>query len=50
MSRDKRLHGRVALIVGGGGEIGGAIARRFALEGASVLVADLRPAAAESVA
>lgn len=50
MNRDKRLHGRVALVVGGGGEIGGAIARRFAYEGASVLVADLRLASAEAVA
>lgn len=50
MARDKRLHGRVALVIGGGGEIGGAIARRFAHEGASVLVADLRLAPAEAVA
>jgi NAD(P)-dependent dehydrogenase (short-subunit alcohol dehydrogenase family) len=45
-----RLHGRVALIAGGGGEIGGAIARRFAAEGAEVAVADLDPAKAETVA
>jgi len=45
-----RLVGRVALITGGGGEIGGAIARRFAAEGALVAVADLDPAKAESVA
>jgi NAD(P)-dependent dehydrogenase (short-subunit alcohol dehydrogenase family) len=44
------LAGRVALITGGGGEIGGAIARRFAAEGAAILAADLRPAAAEAVA
>jgi NAD(P)-dependent dehydrogenase (short-subunit alcohol dehydrogenase family) len=44
------LAGRVALITGGGGEIGGAIARRFAREGASVVVADLRPDKAEAVA
>jgi len=43
------LAGRVALITGGGGEIGGAIARRFAAEGACVLVADLRAEAAEAV-
>ena len=36
------LSGRVALITGGGGEIGGAIARRFAAEGAAVAVADIR--------
>ena len=38
-----RLQGRVALITGGGGEIGGAIARRFAAEGAEVAIADLEP-------
>lgn len=45
-----RLHGRVALIAGGGGEIGGAISRRFAAEGAEVAVADLDPQKAEAVA
>lgn len=45
-----RLQDRVALITGGGGEIGGAIARRFAAEGALVAVADIEPAKAESVA
>jgi len=44
------LAGRVALISGGGGEIGGAIARRFAAEGAEVAVADLDPDKAEAVA
>jgi NAD(P)-dependent dehydrogenase (short-subunit alcohol dehydrogenase family) len=44
------LNGRVALITGGGGEIGGAIARRFAAEGAAVAVADLRREPAEVVA
>lgn len=44
------LGGRVALITGGGGEIGGAIARRFALAGAAVAVADVRRDAAETVA
>jgi len=47
---DRRLlAGRVALVTGGGGEIGGAIARRFAREGAAVLVADLRPDKAAAV-
>ena len=44
------LKGRVALITGGGGEIGGAIARRFAQAGASVALADIRPDAAKAVA
>ena len=44
-----QLQGRVALITGGG-EIGGAIARRFALEGAQIAVADIRAEAAEAVA
>ena len=45
-----RLEGRVALITGGGGEIGSAIARRFAAEGAMVAVADIEPAKAEATA
>lgn len=44
------LVGRVALVTGGGGEIGGAIARLFATEGAGLVVADVRLAAAEAVA
>jgi NAD(P)-dependent dehydrogenase (short-subunit alcohol dehydrogenase family) len=44
------LHGRVAVVTGGGGEIGGAIARRFVAEGASVVVADIRGESAERVA
>lgn len=45
-----RLAQRVALVTGGGGEIGGAICRRFAAEGAEVAVADLDPAKSEAVA
>src|SRR5688572_30016695 len=45
-----RLAGRVALITGGGGEIGGAISRHFAAEGAQVAVADLDTAKSQTVA
>ena len=44
------LSGHVALIAGGGGEIGGAIARRFAEAGAAIAIADIRREAAEIVA
>ena len=44
------LKGRVALISGGGGEIGGAIARRFAAAGAAIAVADVQRQAADEVA
>jgi NAD(P)-dependent dehydrogenase (short-subunit alcohol dehydrogenase family) len=45
-----KLAGGVALITGGGGEIGGAIARRFAREGASIIAADINRAQADAVA
>ena len=45
-----RLDGRVAIITGGAGAIGGATARRLAADGASVVVADRDPSAAEAVA
>ncbi len=45
-----RLTGRVALITGGGGEIGSAIALRLAREGARVMVGDLDPDKAEAAA
>ncbi len=45
-----RLEGKVALITGGGGAMGGAQARLFAREGAAVCVADLYPEKAEAVA
>ena len=50
MDRNDLLSGRVALITGGGGEIGGAIAMRLAAAGAFVAVADVRPDAAKQVA
>lgn len=44
------LNGKIAIVTGGGGGIGGAIARRFAREGAKVAVADIDSAAAKSCA
>jgi NAD(P)-dependent dehydrogenase (short-subunit alcohol dehydrogenase family) len=44
------LTDRIALITGGGGEIGAAIAERFAREGAKIIVADINGAAAEQCA
>jgi NAD(P)-dependent dehydrogenase (short-subunit alcohol dehydrogenase family) len=45
-----RLEGKVGLITGGAGAIGRATARRFAAEGASVIVADRDEGRAEEVA
>jgi len=45
-----RLKGKVAIVTGGGGGMGGAQARRFAEEGSSICVADVNLSAAESVA
>jgi NAD(P)-dependent dehydrogenase (short-subunit alcohol dehydrogenase family) len=50
MGDNPRLAQRIALITGGGGEIGGAIARSFARHGAKVVVADVKPGQAEAVA
>ncbi len=49
MARQFLLEGRVAIVTGGGGEIGSAIARRFAAEGAAVLVADISRDKAEMI-
>ncbi|MFN3891245.1 MAG: SDR family NAD(P)-dependent oxidoreductase [Beijerinckiaceae bacterium] len=45
-----KLAGRTALITGGGGEIASAIARRFAEEGADIVVGDIRLEQAEATA
>jgi NAD(P)-dependent dehydrogenase (short-subunit alcohol dehydrogenase family) len=50
MAMSERLNGTVALVAGGGGEIGAAIALRFAQEGAKLVVADLVLAKAQACA
>ncbi len=45
-----RLAGKVAFVTGAGGAIGGAIARRFAAEGAGIMGIDIDMAAAERTA
>jgi len=49
MAEINKLSGRVALVTGGGGAIGGASCRLLAAEGASVLLADTNIDAAEAV-
>ena len=44
-----RLKGKTILVAGGGG-IGGGLARRFAAEGANVVLGDVAPEGAEAIA
>ncbi len=50
LPRPKPLEGRVAFVTGGGGGIGGAVARRFLDEGAAVVVNDIDQAALDAAA
>jgi NAD(P)-dependent dehydrogenase (short-subunit alcohol dehydrogenase family) len=45
-----RLQGKVAIVTGAGGGIGGAICRRFAAEGASLIAIDIDAGALETMA
>jgi len=45
-----KLHGKVAVVTGSGNGIGEAIARRFAADGARVVVTDIEPAGVSRVA
>jgi NAD(P)-dependent dehydrogenase (short-subunit alcohol dehydrogenase family) len=47
MPKPKSLDGRIALVTGGAGGIGAAVARRLLAEGASVLITDIDPEALE---
>ncbi|NUP16081.1 MAG: SDR family oxidoreductase [Streptomyces sp.] len=47
---DLGISGKTALVLGGGGGLGGAIAQALAAEGAGVAVADISPQAAERTA
>jgi rhamnulose-1-phosphate aldolase/alcohol dehydrogenase len=50
MPKPKSLEGRIALVTGGAGGIGGATARRLLAEGACVVVTDVDPAALDEAA
>ncbi len=50
MAKPFLLEGRTAIVTGGGGEIGSAISRRFAAEGAAVMVADISLEKAQGIA
>ena len=48
MPKPKSLEGRIALVTGGAGGIGGAVARRFLAEGACVVITDIDAAALDA--
>jgi NAD(P)-dependent dehydrogenase (short-subunit alcohol dehydrogenase family) len=47
LPKPKGLEGRIALVTGGAGGIGGAVARRLLAEGAAVVITDIDPGALE---
>ena len=44
-----RLKDKIALVTGAGGDIGAATAKRFAEEGATVILSDIKPEGSEKV-
>ena len=50
MGENMRLQGKIAIVTGAGSGFGAGIARKFAAEGAHVIVADINGDAAASVA